>query len=214
VPGCEVRVAPIGFDAGRALDAGLEPGMTGELLVRAPWCSDGYDRRWHTERSARPVDAEGRTWHRTGDVGHVDELGRVWVEGRSAHVIHAADGPVTPVPVEVAAESRALVRRAAAVGIGPVGRQQLVVVVEPVEGEPAAGRAGRVVGRVRRRGGGALSLADSELAASVRSAVVAATGHPVAAVCTTEALPVDIRHNAKIDRTAVAAAASTLLAGG
>jgi acyl-CoA synthetase (AMP-forming)/AMP-acid ligase II len=214
VPGCEVRVAPIGFDAGRALDAGLEPGMTGELLVRAPWCSDGYDRRWHTERSARPADAEGRTWHRTGDVGHVDELGRVWVEGRSAHVIHAADGPVTPVPVEVAAESRALVRRAAAVGIGPVGRQQLVVVVEPVEGEPAAGRAGRVVGRVRRRGGGALSLADSELAASVRSAVVAATGHPVAAVCTTEALPVDIRHNAKIDRTAVSAAASTLLAGG
>ncbi len=214
VDGCEVRVATIGFDAGRTLEPGLPAAATGELLVRAPWCSDGYDRRWQTERTARPVDDGGVTWHRTGDVGHVDELGRVWVEGRSAHVIHAAGGPVTPVPVEVAAESVEGVRRAAAVGVGPNGLQQLVVVVE-LDGSDAGPGRGPVRGSGRRTGrGSGLAVADGELADAVRAAVVAATGRPVAAVCVTGALPVDIRHNAKIDRTAVAVAASKLLAGG
>jgi hypothetical protein len=38
--------------------------------------------------------------------------------------------------------------------------------------------------------------------------------HPVAAVLAAPSLPVDIRHNAKIDRAAVAAWADSVLAGG
>ncbi|MGB7878858.1 MAG: hypothetical protein WBL31_08855, partial [Ilumatobacteraceae bacterium] len=51
--------------------------------------------------------------------------------------------------------------------------------------------------------------APSDVADSVRAVV----DGPVAAVLVVEALPVDIRHNAKIDRSAVAAWASALLAG-
>lgn len=188
VAGVDVMVAPLGFDASSVVSS-IEVATTGEVLVRAPWLSEGYDRRWATERHARPADAAGLRWHRSGDVGHVDTEGRLWIEGRSVHVIQSDAGPVTPVPVEVAVEAAvADVQRCAAVGIGPVGCQQLVVVVE------RAGDDG---------------LADTELAAQVRTAV----DRPVAAVLQVSALPVDIRHNTKIDRTLVARWAAGVLSG-
>jgi hypothetical protein len=52
-------------------------------------------------------------------------------------------------------------------------------------------------------------LASEALSTRVRSAVQA----PMAAVLTVSALPVDIRHNTKIDRTAVAAWAEAVLSG-
>ncbi|MEN9504485.1 MAG: hypothetical protein RI958_411, partial [Actinomycetota bacterium] len=178
VVGAEVIIAPLGFDAGEPVDT-LATGTTGEVLVAAAWCSDGYDRRWGTEHQARPTDATGRTWHRSGDVGHLDATGRLWIEGRSVHIIHTDRGPVTPVPVEVLVEALPAVERAAAVGVGPVGCQQVVIVVEQ-QGDPG--------------------LASPSLAAAVRGAL----DHPVAAVLTAPSLPVDIRHNTKIDRTLLA----------
>lgn len=188
VQGAHVIIAPLGFDA-TAQVTELAPGMTGEVLVRAAWVSEGYDRRWGTERDARPADANGTVWHRSGDVGHLDNEGRLWIEGRSVHVIHGADGPVTPVPVEVAVEAATEVSRAAAVGVGPRGCQQLVVVIETP---------------------GDADLAPASTVEAVRAAV---TWAPVAAVLTVPSLPTDIRHNTKIDRTAVADWASHVLAG-
>lgn len=188
VDGALVVIAPLGFDATMPITT-LDTGVTGEVMVRTAWMSDGYDRRWATEREARPIDGNGTVWHRSGDVGHLDGDGRLWVEGRSVHVVHTDHGPVTPVPVEVAAETIAGIERAAAVGVGPIGCQQLVVVIE------AAGDAG---------------LAPAATVAAVRAAVTTA---PVAAVLTAPSLPVDIRHNTKIDRAAVAEWAARVLAG-
>lgn len=188
VRGAHVMIAALGFDATATVVA-LAPGATGEVLVRTPWLSDGYDRRWRTERDARPTDSTGTVWHRTGDVGHVDAEGRLWIEGRTVHVVHTVHGPVTPVPVEVAVEALAGIERVAAVGVGPAGCQQLVVVVV------APGDA---------------ALAPADVTAEVRAAVDWA---PVAAVLTAPSLPVDIRHNTKIDRAEVAAWAAAVLAG-
>lgn len=188
VPGAEVFVAPLGFDAAAAVVA-VPPGVTGEVLVRTPWVSDGYDRRWATQRDARPLDAAGRRWHRSGDVGHVDAEGRLWIEGRSVHVVHTDRGPVTPVPVEVAAERVEGVHRSAAVGVGPIGCQVLVVVVERRTADDG--------------------LAPDDVARAVRAEVP----HPVAAVLQVSDLPVDIRHNTKIDRTLVAEWAGRVLSG-
>ena len=188
VVGATVMVAPLGFAATDPV-ARVAPGVTGEVLVRAAWCSDGYDQLWRTQYDARPVDAQGQVWHRSGDVGHVDPDGLLWIEGRSVHVVHTVDGPLTPVPVEVAVEDLPHISRSAAVGVGPIGCQQLVVVVE----DPAAPDG----------------LADDATVAAVRAAVDA----PVAAVLRVRALPVDIRHNTKIDRTLVAAWAAGVLSG-
>jgi acyl-coenzyme A synthetase/AMP-(fatty) acid ligase len=185
VTGATVRVAALDFDP-ETLPAELPIGSTGEILVRAPWVSDGYLGLWATERAARPGTGE---WHRSGDVGHVDTDGRLWVEGRAIHVIHTADGPLTSVPIERVVERALGLQRVAAVGVGPEGSQQLVVVVE---------RAGSDAGP-----------AGAELSDRVRNEVHA----PVASVLTVPVLPVDIRHNAKIDRVVVAAWASDVLAG-
>lgn len=203
VPGCEVVVIPVAPAEPRV----CATGETGEVLISAAWMSDGYDRLWHTERRARgasPIDAgpdvTGVRWHRSGDVGHLDSLGNLWIEGRVAHLIHTAQGPVTPVPLEIAAESVAGVTRAAAVGVGPAPIAQVVMVLETSTAISEG-------------------TAPQDLREAVRTAIGTATaGHPggvvsVAAVWTVQHLPVDIRHNAKIDRAAVAAQMEKILAG-
>ncbi len=186
VDGAAVRIASLGFDA-EELPEALAAGVMGEILVRAPWVSGGYLGLWATQRDARP--GEAGEWHRSGDVGHLDREGRLWVEGRAVHVIHGVDGPITSVPVERQVERSLGIGRVAAVGVGPVGSQQLVVVIE----DPATPEG----------------PADSAMAIRVRAAV----SEPVASVLSVKQLPVDIRHNAKIDRAAVAAWASDVLAG-
>ncbi|MEM9516807.1 MAG: alpha/beta fold hydrolase [Actinomycetota bacterium] len=189
VEGAEVLIVPFGFDARQPVGE-LAAGLMGEILVRSPWTSAGYDGLWATQTAARPLDTEGRRWHRTGDVGHLDAAGRLWVEGRSVHVITAVE-PITPVPVERAVERRLRGTRVAAVGIGPAGRQQLAVVIEQR---------------------GANGLASTDIARVVRSAVEP-LDIDVAAVLAVAEIPVDIRHEAKIDRAAVARWAERVLAG-
>ena len=166
---------------------------TSEVLVSAPWMSAGYDSLWLTEHHARPVltmSDDTRMWHRTGDVGHLDASGNLWIEGRSVHIVHTAGGPVTPVPLEIAVEALPHIVRAAAVGVGPIGAQLIVIVVETSQNNDGP--------------------ASTELARAVRSVVMP---HAVAAVWTTKHLPVDIRHNSKIDRTKVALQMSLILSG-
>jgi acyl-CoA synthetase (AMP-forming)/AMP-acid ligase II/pimeloyl-ACP methyl ester carboxylesterase len=195
VEGAHVRIVALNFDADTLPDE-LQTGETGEILVDAPWVSEGYLGLWATERAARPPSrglsdhgTGAERWHRTGDVGHVDAAGRLWVEGRAIHVISSSNGPITSVPIERLVERELDLARVSAVGVGPFGQQQLVVVLEESDAD--------------------VGLASPELAARVRDVVT----EPVASVLSLKHAPVDIRHNAKIDRVAVAAWASNVLAG-
>lgn len=187
VAGARVRIVQLGIAADAAMTS-LATDITGEILVNAPWVSAGYNVLWATEHHARPT-IDGEVWHRSGDVGHLDSGGRLWIEGRAVHVIHTLAGPITPVPIERAVERALGVLRAAAVGVGPVGQQQLVVVVEDPDSTAR--------------------LVEASVAAAARAAV----DHPIAAVISVRQIPVDIRHNAKIDRRRVADWAERLLAG-
>ncbi len=187
LPGVDVAISTLD-DGGAATGAiGTEPGVTGEICVSAAHVKDRYDRLWVAERSS----SRNPGWHRTGDVGHLDEQGRLWVEGRLVHVITAASGPVTPVGIEQRIEAATGVGSAAVVGVGPVGTQQIVAVLALPDA-------------ARRR-----PLADPALAAAAREAA----GVPLAAVLVSRELPVDIRHQAKIDRRRVADWATRVLAG-
>jgi acyl-CoA synthetase (AMP-forming)/AMP-acid ligase II len=186
VTGVRVRIAPLDAEGVPGAATTTDADVTGEIQVHAPHMLAGYDRLHRTDAAAK-AGTPDEEWHRTGDVGHLDGAGRLWVEGRLPHVITTPDGVVTPVAAELAAQ-RAGAPRAAAVGVGPRGTQQLVVVAE--------GRPG--------------PLAEPDLAAAVRREV----GRPVAAVLAVPALPTDIRHNAKIDRTRMARWATGVLAGG
>ena len=187
-PVTDVLVAISALDADGHATGELDdaPGITGEIVVSAGWAKTSYDRLWATESASR---IDGPDWHRTGDVGHLDADGRLWVEGRLTHVVTTDSGPVTPVGVELRVEALPVVRAAGCVGVGPAGSQVVVVVVVPDS-------------PVRR-----LSLADQQTAAAVRGAA----GVEVAAVLAIDELPVDIRHNSKIDRAALGRLAARFL---
>lgn len=189
LPGVDLRMAPLGPDGSPADQIDEVPFVTGEVVVRAPWMRDRYDRRWATHhRADSPVG-----WHRTGDVGHLDGDGRLWIEGRLSHVLVTPSGPVTPVAAELAAQSAAGVTLSALVGIGPLGTQAPVIVL--------------------LMPGPSLALADVDLTMRVREAVQEATGVTVAAVLTMRSLPVDVRHRSKVDRTRIAREAAAFLEG-
>ena len=185
--GVEVSVDPLDATGQPVGEQTAKSGVTGEICVHAAHVKDHYDRLWLTESASHGEPG----WHRTGDVGHLDDDGRLWVEGRLAHVVTTAQGVRTPVGIEQQVEQLPGVSLAAAVGVGPIGTQALVLVLAT---EPPARRAG---------------LADGNLTDAVR----VAAGGDVAAVLVVAALPVDLRHNSKIDRTRVARWATRVLAG-
>ncbi len=108
------------------------------------------------------------------------------------HIVTTEHGPVTPVGVEHAVGKLEAVESAAVVGVGPPGAQVVVVVVVP----DADLRPG---------------LAPEKLADEVRAV---AGRVDVAAVLVAGSLPVDRRHNSKVDRSRVARWAERVLAGG
>ncbi|CAN5893532.1 alpha/beta fold hydrolase [soil metagenome] len=188
LPTVEVGIAPLDHSGRATGTLTTEAGITGEVVISAPHVKDSYDRLWATQAA---TSGPGR-WHRSGDVGHLDGEGRLWIEGRMVHVVTTAGGPVTPVGIEQAAETIPEIVHAAAVGVGPIGTQQVVAIVVPAAGARSA------------------SLAPVDLADRVRKAVTV----DLAAVMVVPSLPVDSRHNSKIDRACLAAWAQDVLAGG
>lgn len=191
VAGAKVSIAPLDPTGAVTDTLSKSPEVLGEIVVRAPHVKDRYDRLWITEQAS----ALHPGWHHTGDVGHFDAEGRLWVEGRLGHLMTTPDGVRTPVAAELAAEAVAGIRRAAVAGVGPAGTQAVVVIVET---EPKSRRAG---------------LLDQPTTQAVRNAVLERTGIPVSAVLAIADMPTDIRHNSKIDRSALSTWADTLLSG-
>ncbi|GAA1709067.1 alpha/beta fold hydrolase [Brachybacterium phenoliresistens] len=196
VPRVEIAIAAMDALGETTGEITTEAGITGEILVRAPHVRDRYLMLWGTTDTASRFEG----WHATGDVGQLDAAGRLWVEGRAAHVLATAEGLVTPVRIEEAAESVPTVRRAGAAAVGPAGTQQVVVILE-TEADHRPGRATRP------------RPADPALQEAVRRAVQQRAGVPVTAVFTTRCLPTDIRHNSKIDRARLSAWADATLRG-
>ncbi|MFK7993331.1 MAG: alpha/beta fold hydrolase [Granulosicoccus sp.] len=166
-----------------------EVGVLGEIIVRAPHIRYGYDRLWLTDREAsNPQGA-----HRSGDVGQLDQDGRLWVGGRLGHLIVTSSGPLAPVSGEQLIEAIDEIAMAALVGVGPSGTQAIVAVLQMKNDKYPPG-------------GAPLSLIDK-----VRNRV--SHDIDIAAVLVARRLPVDQRHNSKVDRTAIAGWAASVLAG-
>ncbi|MBI5209967.1 MAG: AMP-binding protein [Elusimicrobia bacterium] len=160
------------------------PGAVGEIVVRGPNVTRSYFGRPASDALAKIDGGAGGVYHRMGDLGRLDDKGRVWFCGRKAHRIVAGDRTLFSVPCEGVFNAHRAVSRSALVGVGFAPRQRPVIVVELEQG---------------RRG--SPELKDELLRLGAANPVTAAVKdllfHP--------SLPVDIRHNAKIDREALAA---------
>jgi acyl-coenzyme A synthetase/AMP-(fatty) acid ligase len=133
-----------------------------------------------------------------GDVGYLDEEGLLWFCGRKAHIVSTASGPLYTEQCEPIFNEHPQVYRTALVGVGVKGNQQPVIVVEREPGylSQSKGDQGQLVADLRE-----ISMRHAHTA-SVETFLF----HP--------ALPVDIRHNVKINREELAVWASLQLAEG
>lgn len=173
-----------GFCAGRPIDRirarvirigdeqarELPQGEIGELVVTGDHVCRDYYRNPRAVKENKITDHEGTIWHRMGDTGCFDSHGRFWIAGRVHSTIRRGGELIHPQLVEQAAQGEdPRIRRAAAVGLG----ERVVLVIETDSGE--------------------------ELKPVIQERLAAA-GQPVDEIrLTREPLPVDPRHNSKID---------------
>ncbi|HYO75741.1 MAG TPA: hypothetical protein VE010_04705, partial [Thermoanaerobaculia bacterium] len=165
---------PSGRDAltGRgsfAVSAAQDDKQIGELLVAGEHVCRDYDHDENATRQNKVFDPDGTVWHRMGDTGWLDEEGRFRIAGRVHSTIWRGGVPVHAQLVEQAAHGDDV--RIRRVAAVAVGARVAVVVESDDE---------RVADDVRAR--------------------LAAAGEACDIVLVTRApLPVDPRHNSKID---------------
>lgn len=193
-PGMAWQVIRIDDGPLASLDAAeiLPAGQIGELIVRGPVVTQQYVTR--REANALHKIRDGQTfWHRMGDLGYLDTQDRFWFCGRKSHRVRTAQGEMYTVPCEAIFNQHPQVYRSALVGIGPAGQQRPVIIVEPwPERRPRSAADRRTLCQELRE----LAQAHPHTQ-SIQQFLI----HP--------AMPVDIRHNAKIFRETLAVWAAT-----
>jgi acyl-CoA synthetase (AMP-forming)/AMP-acid ligase II len=162
----------------------LEPGKIGEIVVKGPTVTASYHGRDRSTVLAKIIDGAGLR-HRMGDLGYFDAQGRLWFCGRKSHRLQTVSGTMFTVPCEAVFNSVAGVYRSALVGIGAVGHQRPVLCIELERG----------IERAEREALERELQARAEEYDHTRS-IQTFLFHP--------GFPVDIRHNAKINRPELA----------
>jgi acyl-CoA synthetase (AMP-forming)/AMP-acid ligase II len=187
-PGIDLRLIRITDEPiGEWRDDLLVPdGSYGEIVVAGPIVTKTYFGLPEADALAKIHDGD-RIWHRIGDVGYRDDRGRIWFCGRKSHRVVTNGGPMFTECCEPIFNEHPEVHRSALVGVGPMGSQTPVLIVEPLSGKVPYGK------RVQSLEQELLSLGQAhEHTRCIRRFLF----HP--------AFPVDIRHNAKINREQLA----------
>ena len=182
----QVRVIAITDDPIETWDGVIElpTGEIGEICVRGPMVTSGYDAEPGHDALSKISDGD-RFWHRMGDVGYVAADGRLWFCGRKSHRVETAGGTLFTVPCEAIFNEHPDVYRSALVAL-PGGIP--VIMIEPEPGKfptsPAAEEAFRASLREL--------ASQTELTRNIER------------VYFHRGFPVDRRHNAKIHRAELA----------
>lgn len=172
----------------------LPAGQLGEICVQGPVVTACYWSRPRATRLAKiPDPLHGTFYHRMGDLGYLDTQGRLWFCGRKSQRVVTSSGTLATVACEGIFNMHPLVRRTALVG---VSRQGGVEPVLCVEFEPHGSRRDRV--------GVETELLELGAARPMTRSIRTILFHP--------SFPVDVRHNAKIGREALAEWATRRLA--
>ncbi|MEI6231664.1 MAG: fatty acid CoA ligase family protein [Planctomycetota bacterium] len=179
LPSMTVRV--VNYDAAKSITP-LTPNTIGEIIVSGPVVTKEYFEMPEATAAAKIIDDTGRLWHRMGDMGYLDETGRIWFCGRLAHRVTAANGSVF---YSVCCE--AIVEEFLRAKMGIEARAALI---KTSSSNPALA----LEWHVKRRAAGV----EQEI---VKHWKLEPLGQHVDRVeFYRKPFPVDVRHNAKIDR--------------
>ncbi|MFU8847970.1 MAG: fatty acid CoA ligase family protein [Opitutales bacterium] len=186
LPGVEVRVVEPSDGPIESIDQCVElaVGEVGELIVKGPSVTRGYDRLPEADAKSKIADS-GTHWHRMGDLGKRDEPGRIWFCGRLAERVLTAEGPLYTDCCEAIFNQHPKVYRSALIDLGG-GRPAVVIEPEP----------------------GHFPKSKAEKTNFITELCQLAQSHPatrqIACFFFEKSFPVDVRHNAKIHRLTLA----------
>jgi len=181
----------------------LPDGQIGEIAVKGAVVTQEYFEMPEQTRKAKIYEAQTHNvWHRIGDMGYFDASGRLWFCGRKAHRVVMKGGRVLySVCVEqiferalstqlfIEDDSSMAPNRCALVGVGPPDRQDAAIVFEDFKIKLLFSPAISYVERgVAKENFQAWWLSDP-MAKHIKEILP----YP-------QPFPVDIRHNAKINR--------------
>jgi acyl-CoA synthetase (AMP-forming)/AMP-acid ligase II len=168
----------------------VPPGEIGEIIVRGPVVTKTYDALPEATAAAKIAAAPGTAvWHRMGDCGYLDAQGRLWFCGRKAERVETSAGTLHTEPCEQVFRAHPRVARCALIGLGPRGQQRPALVVEArLKNSPERRHFARELCRL---------------------AVAHPHTHAIRTYYFHPRFPVDVRHNAKIHRLALARWAAT-----
>ena len=137
-------------------------------------------------------------WHRMGDVGYLDDEGRFWYCGRKSQRVETRNGSLFSANIEEVFNTLPGVRRTALVGVGSDGKKDPVIVIELAADKD----------RVRTSCTSDLRGLVSnwyQVEPKLHSLWYAPQGYiPLRALLFHPSLPVDVRHNSKINREQLA----------
>jgi acyl-CoA synthetase (AMP-forming)/AMP-acid ligase II len=212
-PGVTIKIIEITHGPIYSLERARElpAGQIGEIIVQGPSVTRSYLRRPQAEAEAKIADPhEGHDprapvpfWHRMGDVGYLDHQGRLWYCGRKSHIVTTSKGLLFTEPCEAIFNEHPRVARSALVGVvrrseaGQASDHTPVIIVQPRPKQFPLRRAAR-----------------EKFAAELRDLAAA---NPLTLEIHTvlfhRSLPVDVRHNSKINRERLALWAANALHG-
>jgi acyl-CoA synthetase (AMP-forming)/AMP-acid ligase II len=148
-------------------------GEAGEVLVRGAHVNERYVSDPGAECQTKLRFTDGEFWHRTGDIARMDELGRLWLLGRVSDSVRHRERVLYPLVVEEVVNS-----------IEGVNQSALVAHDGAAEGELA------------------VVLDSPNAVGSIRS-MLSARGLGMLPVRLVSRIPVDRRHQSKVDRGAL-----------
>jgi len=132
LPGVELKIIEIVDGTLSSIDEAVElkGNDVGEILVRGKHVSPEYYLDEENTRKNKIPDERGGAWHRFGDTGYIDEKGRLWVCGRVSQRVKAKDGPLFPLMCEPIFDAHPKVRRSGLVGVPSLEGELPVLCVE------------------------------------------------------------------------------------
>lgn len=161
-------------------DLVVADGEIGEIAVKSPIVTREYYCRPESTLLAKIADGN-EIWHRMGDLGRIDEKQRIWFCGRKSHRVVGEQRTWFSIPCERVFNQHSHVFRTALAGIGERGKQTPVICVE-LEKNVAEVNTEKLIAELQEIGNRYQHTTD------IKHFLI----HP--------GFPVDIRHNAKINR--------------
>lgn len=156
-------------------------GEVGEIVVKGPTVTKQYHNNDRATALHKMADGD-EIRHRIGDLGYRDDKGRIWFCGRKGHRVQTPQGLMLTICCEAVFNEHPNVARSALVGIGERPEQVPAIVVEPETMPAHAEERARMESELLALGAKNVATRD----------IKTVLFHP--------SFPVDIRHNAKINR--------------